>query len=356
MAKLDLGKRKNQIWTVVAIILAALSIWAVAKQTKDYSLANFREFIAGANPFWLFMAILCMISFIVFEGLALLCVLKAFGYKRAVNKGIVYSAADIYFSAITPSATGGQPASAYFMMADGVPAAVSAVALLLNLVMYTASIMAIGIIAVLINPHLFIDFTTPSKALIIIGYLLQGLLCTAIILLIRREDWVHAIGSALIRILGKIRIIRSTERFEKKLDRITNEYRDCAEMIDGHRGMLVKCFVFNFLQRSLQICVSAMLFLAGGGSAGKAVDIWVTHAFSVIGSNCIPVPGAMGVIDYLLLDGMNNLMDEEAAISLELASRGISFYICVFTCILIVAVGHFAIKRRVDYLENEDDE
>ncbi|MFR2128888.1 MAG: hypothetical protein ACLS4M_06675 [Eubacterium ventriosum] len=43
-----------------------------------------------------------------------------FGYKRPFRKCLVYSSSDIYFSAITPSATGGQPASAYFMMKDKV--------------------------------------------------------------------------------------------------------------------------------------------------------------------------------------------------------------------------------------------
>ena len=349
-----MSKKKNRIWSVVAIVLAALSIWAVAQATKDYSLNDFIQYFREADPFWIAMAVVCMAGFILFEGLALLGVLKAFGYRRAINKGIVYSAADIYFSAITPSATGGQPACAFYMMSDGVPAAVSAVALLLNLVMYTESIMTIGIIAVLISPHLFMDFSVLSKVLIIIGYLILGTLIVFIILLIKREDWVHAIGAVLIRISGKIKLIRNTGRFEKKLDRITNEYRDCAEMIDGHRGMLVRCFLFNFLQRSLQICVSVMVFIAGGGDAKKALDVWATHAFSVIGSNCIPVPGAMGVIDYLLVDGMKNLMSEQDAISLELASRGISFYVCVLLCVIIVAIGHFSINRRNGFKKSED--
>ena len=346
--------RKNRIWTVVAIVLAVLSIWAVFSQAKDYSLKDFKEYFSGGEPGWVTAAIICMICFILFEGLAILSVLKAFGYPRRVNKGIVYSAADIYFSAITPSASGGQPASAYYMMSDGIPAAVSAVALLLNLVMYTASIMAIGVIAVILRPELFNSFEMTSKVLIVIGYVILGTLITFIILLIKREDWVHAIGALIIKICKKIKLIRNPEKLENKLDRITNEYRDCAEMIDGHRGMLVKCFTFNFLQRALQICVSSMIYLAGGGAASKAVDVWATHAFAVIGSSCVPVPGAIGVIDYLLLDGMKDLMSEADATSLELASRGISFYVCVFVCIIIVAIGHFAIKKRNGKLKDFD--
>ena len=65
---------------------------------------------------------------------------KAFGYKRKFRKALVYSTSDIYFSAITPSATGGQPASAYFMMNDKIPGAVTTIVLLVNLTLYTTSI------------------------------------------------------------------------------------------------------------------------------------------------------------------------------------------------------------------------
>ncbi len=353
---MNVKKNKNGIWSVVALVLAALSIWTVFRQTKNYSFNDLIQYFRNAETPWVVIAILCMICFIVFEGLALLGVIKAFGYKRSVNKGIIYSAADIYFSAITPSATGGQPASAFFMMADGIPAAVSAIVLLLNLVMYTASIMTIGIIALILRPEVFVNFTVPAKILIIIGYLILGLLGAFIILLIKREDWVHGIGGFLIRFFTRIKIIRNPDKYEQKLDNVTNEYRDCAEMIDGHRGMLVKCFIYNFLQRALQICVSAMLFMAGGGQASKAVDVWVTHAFSVIGSTCIPVPGAIGVIDFLLIDGMKDLMSESDAISLELASRGISFYVCVITCIIIVAVGYFALRKRGEVTKRKDND
>lgn len=351
-----MNSKKNKLWSFVAIVLAVTSIFVVARQTKNYSFDDFTNYLKSANPFWIGMAFLCTLLYIFFEGYAILHIIEVFGYRRKIRKGIVYSAADIYFSAITPSATGGQPASAFFMMADGIPAGVSAVALMVNLVMYTISIMTIGIVAVLLRPELFIHFSGFSKFLIIIGYFILGCLVFFIILLLKKEKWVHSICSFVLRILSKIRIIRRVDKFEKKLDHIIEEYKQCSEMIDGHRGVLVQCFICNFLQRTLQICVSVMIYLADGGAFRNVPDIWATHAFSVIGSNCVPIPGAMGVIDYLLLDGMGNLMSAEDATSLELTSRGISFYFCIFLCLIIVALGYFAINRRKQDIEMSEGE
>ena len=89
--------------------------------------------------------------------------------KRPFRKCLVYSSSDIYFSAITPSATGGQPASAYFMMKDKVPGAVTTIILLVNLTLYTVSIIVIGVLCFILRPTMVVHFSIVSKIMIFIG-------------------------------------------------------------------------------------------------------------------------------------------------------------------------------------------
>ena len=56
------------------------------------------------------------------------------GYKPKLYSSLAYSTADTYYSAITPSASGGQPASAYYMVKDEVSAGASGFSLIFNLV------------------------------------------------------------------------------------------------------------------------------------------------------------------------------------------------------------------------------
>ena len=115
------GMKKTKIWGLIFLVMALFTIWAVIAQSKSFSFAQFQDTLHNSSVGWMIAASVSMLGFIVFEGMALLCIVKALGYPRRFTKGFLYSAADIYFSAITPSATGGQPASAYFMMQDGVP-------------------------------------------------------------------------------------------------------------------------------------------------------------------------------------------------------------------------------------------
>ena len=93
------------------------------------------------------------------------------------------------------------------------------------------------------------------------------------------------------------------------------EYRVCTALLSGHRGLLLRSYFFNLLQRTSQILVTVCCFLALGGRGRLAGDIFAMQSFAVIGSNCVPVPGAMGVVDYLMLDGFGAFLSPSSASS-----------------------------------------
>ena len=332
-------KPHRALWTVVFIAIAGLTVWAITSQNKNFSMKEFTEFLTNSDPLWIVMAFLGSFGFIFFEGAALLCICKALGYKRKTANGYIYSAADIYFSAITPSATGGQPASALFMIRDGIPASIVTVSLILNLVMYTFAILALGILSFILAPSLFLEFALPSKLLIIVGILALSGLATVFLALIKKPFLLHSICDKLLRLLAKLKIVRKLEKRQKKLDAWIESYHECALAVSGKTSMLVKAFIFNLLQRASLIFVTVFSFLAGGGSPSEIKDVFVRQTMVVLGSNCVPIPGAMGVADYLMLDAFSQMIaDPFAVVNLELLSRTVSFYFCVVICGISIAV------------------
>jgi len=107
---------------------------------------------------------------------------------------------------------------------------------------------------------------------------------------------------------------------------------------------MLRSYLFNLMQRTSQILVTVCCFRALGGRASLTGDIFAMQSFAVIGSNCVPVPGAMGVVDYLMLDGFEAFLPSDLVVSMELLSRSLSFYGCVLLCGLIVLLT--AMKKR----------
>ena len=145
---------KKLFWMCFTIALSVLTIWALLRQNQSISIPELIELISQSNRKWMIAAIISALCYVLFEAVALFSILKGIGYKRSLAKNILYSTSDVYFSAITPSATGGQPASAFFMVRDGLPGGITSAALILNLMMYNAAIVFLGIIAIILVPKM----------------------------------------------------------------------------------------------------------------------------------------------------------------------------------------------------------
>ena len=325
-------KSKKILWSLLFIVIAALTVWAVTAQNQSFSLTSFVAFLGTLDTKYVILAFAGMICFILFEALALKTIAKSFGFKRSLGRNFTYSSADIYFSAITPSASGGQPASAFFMVQDGIPGSMTTVILIVNLVMYTFAIIVLGILCFILNPFVFLHFSTLSKILIIVGCAIQLLIAFFFIMVLRHPRILYKICSFFFTILAKIRIIRNLEARKESLANSLKTYRGYVHQIRGKKWMLVRAFVFNFLQRASLIAVTVFAFLASGGGIDHAVDMWVTQSMVVLGTNTVPIPGAMGISDYMMLDAFGTIMPEAFAVNLVLLSRAVSFYFCVIIC------------------------
>ena len=95
-------KRKQWLYSLIFVLLIGLTVFTICSQSASFTREGFWEYVRAAHPAGLAAAALCTLLYILLEGLALLAICRALGYRRSVGQGVLYSAADIYFSAITP--------------------------------------------------------------------------------------------------------------------------------------------------------------------------------------------------------------------------------------------------------------
>jgi uncharacterized protein (TIRG00374 family) len=340
-------KNNKALWTLIAFALALLSIFAVLSQSRELSIQDLFDTIARANRFWLFLAVLCMFGFIFFEGHALWRLLRTVGYPRSHLQSVVYASADIYCSAITPSATGGQPVCAWFMKRDGVPMGYITAILAMYLIMHTFATLTIAVISLIADPGVFTELSLLSQFLIVIGYIMVLGLAILFLMLFKMERRIYVIGCRMIDKMTKKGWIKRTQHWKDRLKNTLGDYASCRELLKGQGSVLFQVYLLNIGQRMCQTVISTIMYLATGGTPSGAGTVFVTQIFSTIGSMFMPVPGGMGISDYLLYDGLRLLMQKDAALQLELISRSMSFYLTVLISMVIVLIGY--LQRRIFY-------
>ncbi len=337
--------KKKGLWAVVSLLLAVFTIWFMIYRS-GMSVQDFLHSLAHADVGWLLMGGLCMFSFIFFEGVSLLQIARTCGYPQKMRRGFLYSAGDTYFSAITPSGTGGQPAIIFFMMQDKIPGAVITATLVINFVAFNVGLLFFGLVGVLLAPEVFMHYSTVCKVFIILGFCIFLFLFILGILLIRKRELIFRIAMKMIGFLHKIHIIRNPDRMKKKIEKTMEEYKTCVNVVAGHKGMWFRACLMNILQRFAQISVTVFAFRALGGGNGLIRELFSTQCMATIGATCIPIPGAIGISDYLMVEGYVNIMPEDFAYQVQMLSRGISFYCCILLSGITMMIGLMAIGRK----------
>lgn len=229
------------------------------------------------------------------------------------------------------------------MMRSGIPAAPTAVALLINLVLYTLSILLMAAAGLALHPGLLKLFGPASRILIWVGAGTRVALLAGLTLLIFHEPIFLRLADWALKIGHKLHLIRDIESRKQKYAELRDDYQQCSGALRGQWKLILLSFVFNLAQRLAIVLSPVCVYLAEGGNRARTGEAFAAQTMVILGSNAVPLPGSVGVADYLFLDGYRSLA--QSPVLLELLSRAISFYSCVVLCGALLLV--YAAKRKL---------
>lgn len=317
-------------------------IWAMLRKSKSWCIVA---------------AFACMLLFIVFEGLSLWLITRRLGHKTKLRSALAYSASDTYYSAITPSASGGQPASMYYMVRDGMSGGVAGFSLVFNLMAYTAAIIIMGVFAFAVRPEMFGLIGARSwgaQAFIIFGFVIQGVVLGFFIMCIMWSKAILKIGNGAIMLLHKIRIIKHEDKWREKWKAGVDKYSASRHIIREHPILFLWALLLNIAQRVSQSLIPCFVCFAMADSA-NFLDMFVMQTFVLLGYNMIPSPGGTGAYEFMYLSTYGIAFDKEFILTAMIISRMISYYVCIIVSGLYTLVYHSVGLKFARKTEKEPD-
>lgn len=107
-------KKKNETKKMIGEIAILLILMGLTFSVllRDQDLGEVVESVFSVRKRWLIPALLCMGVYIFCGGLCIRVMQHGLGHKMSIARCFKYSFVEFYFSAITPSSTGGQPYAA----------------------------------------------------------------------------------------------------------------------------------------------------------------------------------------------------------------------------------------------------
>ena len=109
-------KTRNLLLNLAFVaVLVTVTLIVLFVNHKELNFSEIADYFNNSNPVWIVAAFACMLLFIIFEGVSIWLIARFFGYKTKLISAFAYSSADTFYSAVTPTAAGGQPAAVYYI-------------------------------------------------------------------------------------------------------------------------------------------------------------------------------------------------------------------------------------------------
>lgn len=214
------------------------------------------------------------------------------------------SCVGVFFSAITPSSTGGQPMQLFVMSKMKISVGFGSACMTQKFIVYQFVTMAFSIFAIIVKFDLFSGAFKGfwSSAFIVLGFLFQLAITVLLLIISYSERLTGKLLGLITKIMRKLKI----KNIEKRIAKLTREFRmfmDSNKMLMNNKKRVAIIYGLVLVQVLLILSIPYFIYLsfdipktaaAQGLPVGNWFDFICIQSFVLFTSNLIPLPGASG--------------------------------------------------------------
>lgn len=347
--------KKSRVRTLLNLGFIALTLGVVVVIALTDNQGNIFEAVGRLRPEYVGLAFACIVVFWLLDA----CVLnytarvvykrESFGY--AFRLGLIGQ----LYSALTPSATGGQPVQMIVMKQRGMPFGVSSSILVVKFIAFQSAVCLMFLLAVVFQSEVFFSMVGAQLALMILGFVVNFAALLVAILAMYRNQWLTRVFKGVLHFLHRIHIIKNLEKAQTSALRGLEEYRQSMSAIRKMRRRIFIVLLITLAQMCAYQSVVYFLYRAAG--------LWelgypVLLAMQVLLFTMVayaPLPGASGASEggFMWLYGgiMGNM-----AFPVMLVWRGITFYAQILVGACALLWHNVALRRDAKHSQGQGPE
>jgi len=285
-------KTLSNVLNFLLIIGTILIVIILGARSGD--LPSAWQALIHADKAWVLGALISCAVFILFETL-LLHVFYRFQHVPArFSASLIATLIGMFYSGITPAATGGQPMQVVAMSKRKVSSGVTSSALAVKFFCFQSALLLMGAALWLLFRDFAAQHIGAARWFVYAGFLLNGSAVLLVILLCISRHTVHKLLFSLLKLLCRVRLIRREELWRTRLENALSDFHESVRMITKHPLQLLVLLLIACVQVLGLMSVSFCVYRALGLSALSYAHILTLQLLLYIGAAFTPLPGASG--------------------------------------------------------------
>ena len=233
----------------------------------------------------------------------------------------------VFFGAVTPSNTGGQPMQLYFLSKKNVRIGFASACLTQKFIVFQLVTTFFSIFAVIVKFGYFQTAFTNfwSSAFIVLGFMSQIGVTVLVLVICFAENITKKLIRLIYRILVALPFVKDPHTKIRKITREFRMFHSSNRMLMKNKKRMLKIVALVCLQFTCILSVPFFIYIAfdmpaaaraAGMPVGNFFDFICIQSFVLFTSNLVPLPGASGGAElafsmyfhpYFVLGGVNKI-------------------------------------------------
>lgn len=346
---------KRKKYLLNALFLIALIGGTLYFVLKDQEIDKLLQYISEANYVWLLVGFIMMLVFISFESIIIHYLMKSLSYVGNFIHCLKYSFVGFFVSAITPSATGGQPVQMYYMKSDGMPLTISSLVLMVVTIAYKAVLLLIAAFMLITNSDFVMAHIKGIEFIMVFGVVVNVIIIGFLLVLIFKQAFAKKLIGNTVLWLGRHGLIKNYQNKIKKILTTISKYDQGAEYLKTHKRIMFNVLVITLIQRLSLFAITWAVYKSFNLTGVSAFEIITLQLIISLAVDNLPVPGGLGVSEGIFLLFFEEIFTEKYLTAGLLLSRGFNYYAIIILGGIVTVIAHLTRKKYTVKYDNIKD-
>lgn len=336
--------KKKLFWEVVFLIVVfAGTVYGVF---HGEDLGKSIRIIREVKKIYLLPAVTCVVFFIWGESIIIHYLMRTLGTRLKKWTCFLFSSIGFFFSCITPSASGGQPAQIYYMRRKNIPIPVATLVLMIVTITYKAVLVLVGLAIIVFGQGFMHRYLTGILPVFYLGIVLNVLCVGFMLILVFHTTLAQSLMEKGLGFLEKLHLMHYKQSRHEKLNAAMEKYKETAVYFKTHKHVVLIVLAITFAQRFALFLSTYFVYLAFGLSDYAVGTIVMLQAVISISVDMLPLPGGMGISEKLFLTIFVPVFGAQLVLPGMILSRALSYYTELLLSALLTILAHFTLGRE----------
>lgn len=349
MEEIVIKKKIRQI--LFFLIVIGLTLYGVF---KGEDINELMRDVSEAKWTWLLLCVGLVVVYIGCESYIIRLLLSKLHIKLRKREAFLISGVGFFFSGVTPSASGGQPAQVVYMRKCGINVSEATNVLMWVTVLYKMVLVVIGLLLIIFRRDYITNHMDDRSWLFYLGIILNMIFIGFLVLLWLKSHWLERVGDHWIAVAAKFHLIKNKQNVVEKWQRFIDGHNASFVAMKGQTKTIVFAFIITFIQRMVLFSITGFVCLAFGISRLLFWKALLLQAMISVSVDMLPLPGGSGISEHLFELMFLSIFGADLVLPGMVMSRGIAYYVQLLLCGVMTIVAHTYFSEKEKRIKKKE--